>query len=573
MTPPIQSPSPSTPPATPTLAFAALPSSLQSALQALDSCFQVAFFGAIDHNAHDPQHCDRDSESDRDRVCDPKQQQRLHSLRAAFLHPHRPIVDPIDCRQKDKHANSNSNSFLNSNDLLEGDSDANVDSNAGIRIGQNRNLSHPIHSHSHSHQNSKHIPSPSRGVTEILHCKQHETWDCGVLCIQMILRWIQNTSGSLSTSTSSTSTNTDVDVDVKIEVDKDTDTDSNHSDCKLGGTQPLTPQEIQQKHQMIQALNTKSIWTIDLVMLFQNILSGRLNLFHEESTHTQTQTHMQNNDPTSPNPNPHSNTNVCTDHTQTWTRSILPPGKFVTYLFCSKNMGVNSTYKGFHYYKKSFRRDEKRVKRLFETAHAQNLPLATITDHDHSTPSITNASSTPLPLSIDMDFVTNLIVRPNVVAICLVDDHVLRRWGVEPELDHWDGTYVYDPPSLMAFSGHYVIATGIIPIHCVKDSTVIAGLDRLCDPHGTSKAHGKHGEDEHEYEREYEHDCDDDGDDDADCKQTRTTDIDRDSHCIVIKNPGSPNATEFITFDLFEEAWKAKGTDQDIIFIASHSEK
>jgi hypothetical protein len=172
-----------------------------------------------------------------------------------------------------------------------------------------------------------------------------------------------------------------------------------------------------------------------------------------------------------------------------------------------------------------------------------------------------------------MEFVMNLIVRPNVVAICLVDDHVLRRWGVEPELDHWDGTYVYDPPSLMAFSGHYVIATGIIPIHSVKDGTVIAGLDQ---PHGTSKAHGAHGEDDcngHNV-REREHDCGGDGDgDDAECKRTRTTAIDRDSHCIVIKNPGSPNATEFITVDLFEEAWKAKGTDQDIIFIASHSEK
>ena len=41
-----------------------------------------------------------------------------------------------------------------------------------------------------------------------------------------------------------------------------------------------------------------------------------------------------------------------------------------------------------------------------------------------------------------------------------------------------------------------------------------------------------------------------------------------DDFCIAIKNPGSWKHVEYITPSIFEKAWRARGTDEDVIFIA-----
>ena len=41
-------------------------------------------------------------------------------------------------------------------------------------------------------------------------------------------------------------------------------------------------------------------------------------------------------------------------------------------------------------------------------------------------------------------------------------------------------------------------------------------------------------------------------------------------YCMVIKNPGVTVKTEFVSPKRFEEAWRAVGTDEDVIFIARH---
>jgi len=41
-----------------------------------------------------------------------------------------------------------------------------------------------------------------------------------------------------------------------------------------------------------------------------------------------------------------------------------------------------------------------------------------------------------------------------------------------------------------------------------------------------------------------------------------------DEYCLVIKNPGSDNEVDYVSPFLLEQAWRAKGTDDDIIFVA-----
>lgn len=44
-----------------------------------------------------------------------------------------------------------------------------------------------------------------------------------------------------------------------------------------------------------------------------------------------------------------------------------------------------------------------------------------------------------------------------------------------------------------------------------------------------------------------------------------------DENCVAIKNPASPNETDYIPSSHLEKAWKTTGTDDDIIFVVKHS--
>lgn len=277
--------------------------------------------------------------------------------------------------------------------------------------------------------------SSGRHVTNITHCQQQDIWDCGITCIQMILRWLRYCStGSYIVGSSS------------------------HDEC--GSTVPLSLEETEDRCRIQSAIGTDSIWTIDLVMLLDGILRQSIELF--------------------------------------------PPIDFqsvmVSYLFLSRNLGVDDSHKRLSYYEKSFRWDEYRVKKHFDNAHERHLPMTEVRN-------------------LDMNIVVDLVSREDVVAIALIDNNVLRRYDEEPELD-WGGKYVYDS-KYMTFSGHYILICGI--------STELRDINRAKG----NKSIGNDG------------------------KQI----------CMVIKNPGSAEPFELLTLDLFESAWKSKGTDEDIIFI------
>ena len=456
---------------------------VRSAMQALDSCLHVTFFAALDdENINNPY---QDSSAD----CE-----------GPFRHK-------AGC---DKHLTSIQwNRAAESQKLdalklilLRPDSDSYI-KNQTREVNRLEKL--PIES-----PQNKEGPQ-FLGVTNILHCQQHETWDCGILCLQMILRWIRKTSMHEHDSSSRPQKQPYEDI--------------------FGSTLPLSAQEIQEKHKMMKALNTTSIWTIDLIVLLNNIMNFPELLEDDEEGESLKMT-LPSLSELQCRPkirihheNPNSN------GAKGWLNNKI------TYIFCSNRMGVDTDYSRLNYYKKSFRKDERRVKLLFQSAFDLNLPLATFAPNQ-------GISGTGQRLS--MELVLEMITNPDVVAICLIDDHVIRRYGVDKILD-WDGTYVYDPPCLEQFAGHYVIATGVIPRqHVPKDCDVIGAC---CD---TNNFEVK--DDEKSFGNK---------------PLSISPPIDPYSnHCIVVKNPASSEATEFISVELFKEAWKAKGTDQDVIFIA-----
>jgi hypothetical protein len=153
-----------------------------------------------------------------------------------------------------------------------------------------------------------------------------------------------------------------------------------------------------------------------------------------------------------------------------------------SYLLCSKTLGVTREHNSLHYYIKAFSRDQVRVKDMFVKADKMGLDLLCLSH-------------------LGLAQVIDLVSLDHVVAICLLDNSILRKRG---------NTY----------GGHYVVLTGM-----------------SCDP--------------------------------SHVKEAKRNDPDSvDGFCVVVKNPASKNETDYVTPFLLNKAWRSKGTDDDIIFIA-----
>ena len=364
---------------------------LRSALNALDSCFHFVFFGALDNDGETTSL--RDNNESENLNLQIREKAKFFAVLEAFL---------------------------------------DEDFETGTLMCDTRSIKRK--------GNQEDQTSFSLGqATNISHCKQLETWDCGITCIQMILRWLRSN-------------------------------DNAATNDSFGGSMPLTAHEILDRHELKKAIATDSIWTIDLIWILNKVLSRKLAL--------QTSTN--------------ANANYSSRET--------------SYLFSSRRLGVDESYRALKYYKRSFRIDEKRVKRLFHSAHDQKFPMVQMSN-------------------LDFHVVIGMISRDDVVAMALIDNNVFRRYDEEPELD-WDGNYVYEP-LLMTFSGHYVLLCGISYEKCHVENA----------------------------------------------KGDKAGDKEEGNYCIVMKNPGSTQSVEFITPKLFEAAWKAKGTDNDIVFIRSFEER
>jgi len=179
-----------------------------------------------------------------------------------------------------------------------------------------------------------------------------------------------------------------------------------------------------------------------------------------------------------------------------------------SYLFTSTKFGVDESYHKLGYYQDKFTSDERRVNNLFQRAHKQKLPLV---QSSHLT----------------MKGLVDVVGRKNVVAIVLLDNRILTNSNAT--------TVAPIANTTTSYSGHYVILCGIS-----RDENDIeyAQLKSSSPP---------------QHENENEND-----------------DNNRPEYVMVLKNPGTCRKTELVTPEIFEKARRAKGTDEDVIFIANH---
>jgi len=214
-----------------------------------------------------------------------------------------------------------------------------------------------------------------------------------------------------------------------------------------------------EKNWLIEYIATESIWTIDLVILLQHIISDGINSSNEEEEHS----------------------------------SIITKEQYTfSYLSCSTKFGVDKTYNNIGYYKDTFTSDEIRVNNLFDIAEKQGLPL------------IETSTLTLLVLA-------DIVSRKGIVAIVLLDNRILKNESNEAS----------------TYCGHYVILCGIS-----RDEN-----DIKCAQVNAAS------------EEEVRND-------------------DRFDFCLVLKNPGIYKQVEYVSPSVFDKARRAKGTDQDVIFIA-----
>lgn len=257
---------------------------------------------------------------------------------------------------------------------------------------------------------------------QIRHIHQADTWDCGLACVQMVMYWLDRNSKAAKS------------------------------------------QDNQEKHitWMMDFVKTKSLWTIDLVILLQHMLQ-------EASSSS-------------------------------------------TYVFCSNNFGVDESYNKLHYYRDAFSADEVRVRKLFNIAENQNLPLMQV--HHMS-----------------LNVLISLVSRENVVAIVLVDNHIFTPRDKNQSSPSHNAETAIDITNNetddSSYSGHYVVLIGIS-----TDKNDVQ----------MSKIMNSQTEDDTELY----------------------------NYCLVVKNPDVYKEIQFVTPTLFEKSWRAKGTDEDVILIAKH---
>lgn len=256
--------------------------------------------------------------------------------------------------------------------------------------------------------------------TQFPHCRQQTTWDCGVACTQMVLRWLQP-----------------------------------NRYPRIDDSIPLSCDEMSERIWIVDACESQSIWTVDIVVILQRLFDGEMRQSFDFPL----------------------SSNRRDDDDDAWDAA--------RYLYLSKRFGVDETYKSYGYYQDAFERDESRVMKRFVLAEELNLPMC--------------------QAQIGLDLLVDVISRDQCIAMVLLDNAVLKRSGVD-------------------YAGHYVLLVGI--------STSAEDIEQ---------AESHCGQEEGPAPTPY---------------------------CLITKNPNWPGSISFLTPSLFEKAWRADGTDDDVILIA-----
>ena len=297
-----------------------------------------------------------------------------------------------------------------------------------------------------------------RVVSPVSHLRQSETWDCGVACVQMVMRWIRDGTGTPDEETAA-------------------------RDDTYGGSSPPTADEVAERERMLSALGTSSVWTVDLVFLLDPSL-GQSCL--------------------PPSPSPADGNDGEGEFDDASSKSSLA----TNLLFASTNLGVDPSHSDIGYYSSAFAADERRVSRRFRQLLLESPTSPTMT--------------TVIKLAcFRLDALLDLVSRPDVVAIALLDNRVLlseERAEEEEGVGETGGGDGREEGKRQRrcrspYAGHYVLVIGVVGV-------------ASCRP----------------------------GDDPGDV-------------ALAIKNPGSDRPVDLIRTSKFERAWRSNGTDDDVIFV------
>lgn len=192
-----------------------------------------------------------------------------------------------------------------------------------------------------------------------------------------------------------------------------------------------------------------------------------------------------------------------------------------SYLLCSTSLQVEQDYQDFEYYQDTFATDTQRIAHLFQyTIPARRIPVLQVNY---------------LPLSS----LKKLVEQPNTVAMVLVDNTVLLRQGqhaspsTNPSSAISQAKSAHSTASDQAsatYAGHYLVVTGTEQ----AQPTIVQSAYGF-EPHNPLDA----------------------------------------MYCFTVCNPGQHAHTNdqgvmHIAPTLLERAWRAQGTDEDVIFVVRH---
>lgn len=185
-----------------------------------------------------------------------------------------------------------------------------------------------------------------------------------------------------------------------------------------------------------------------------------------------------------------------------------------SYLFSSRSLAVNPVLCHYPYYASSFANDSIRVNFRFST--------------------IKNAIQQDF---LDVMEVIKIVERNDCLAIALVDNSVLNRCNAESTAANRKMQFIHrEVVNEGTYTGHYIVLAGV----CNDPTNVKRAAVSFQD---TSKI----GHD-------------------------NSTTIRNQRDCFfIVHNPGSDKHVQYLPIAHFQRAWRAKGTDEDIIFIRKHS--
>lgn len=348
---------------------------------------------------------------------------------------------------------------------------------------------------------NKHKPNDFRehgqgnwNYTKVTRIPQLDTWDCGIACLLMITLWLRD----------------DREYDIQFDnngkeihhhgedLDALSEADAEH--CFRARMAP-------ERKKCLSHVGTESIWTSDLMRQLQSWKTRRKGMIESKI--------------------------------EPWLLSLsslvaaagipsIESGDDFVFVLASKQiMGVDESYKDFHYYQRAFEEDQSRVARTFRDLHRQNVPML-------QTTSRVGHCGRGLSLST----VINIVERDDCLAIVLLDNRVLLATTKNfistpaPKDNHHGGFETSRPP----YAGHYVIICG------TSD-----------DPKHVEIANSGEKNDHSGPMRE---------------EKGETTK----AFCFVLCNP-DPSSTvpgsnyTFVTPERLEASWRAEGTDEDVIFL------